>query len=81
MSKTRRIQSFRPVYTQEFDFIRKSNKGTSYALCIVCNSDINISHGGKSDIVQPAKSSKHVSSFNKEKRAMLHVRNGYIFDC
>ena len=59
MSKTRRTQCFRPAYTEEFEFIRKLNKGTSYALFTVCNNDISISYGEKSDIVQDAKSSKH----------------------
>ena len=59
MSKTRRTQSFLPAYTEEFKFIRKLNKGTSYALFTECNDGINISYGGKSDIVQHAKSSKH----------------------
>ena len=65
MSKMQRTQSFHPVYLKEFDFIRKSNKRTSYTLCNVCNSSINISHRGKSNIVPHAKSSEHVSSFNK----------------
>ena len=59
MSKTRRTQWFRPAYTEEFEFTRKLNKGTLYTLFTVCDNDINISYGGKSDIVQHTKSSKH----------------------
>ena len=59
MSKTQRTQTFHPAYMEEFEFIRKLNKGTTHALFTVCNNDINISYGGKSNIVQLAKSSKH----------------------
>lgn len=53
------LQSYRETYSVEFPCIKKSVRGTKYAFCSVCSSDISISHGGKSDITLHLKSQKH----------------------
>ena len=52
---------FRENLTEQFPFIKHSNKGVNFAYCSICNTDINIGNGGISLIKQHLISTKHVS--------------------
>ena len=50
--KKRREQSYSSKYGEEFSFITNSKVSSLHAFCKPCRKDINISHGGRLDIVQ-----------------------------
>ena len=52
---------FRENLTEQFPFIKHSNKGVNFAYCSICNTDINIGNGGISLNKQHLISTKHVS--------------------
>ena len=52
-------QKFKEEYHSKYPFIIKSDKGSSYAKCTICASDINICHGGINDINKHISTSKH----------------------
>jgi hypothetical protein len=63
MSKKQKyLQVFKNDYSNEFHFIKKSNKGVHYAFCEECRTDISISHGGRHDIVQHISMKKHINN-------------------
>lgn len=58
----RYLQVFKDSYKTEFPFILQSSRGNYFAFCSVCRCDINISHGGKTDIVTHSSTQKHKDS-------------------
>ena len=63
MSKQLHNQQFSERYSKEFDFIHKSRRWDSYALCVLCNVDLSISHGGRSDIMAHSKTKKQIEAY------------------
>lgn len=55
-------QVFREQYSVEFPYIKKSEKGDLFAYCTTCRCDINIAHGGKTDITVHSRSAKHLTN-------------------
>ena len=51
-------------WCDKFNFIRKSSKGDTFALCRVCRIDINVGHGGENDINRHIATSKHKECIN-----------------
>ena len=58
--KKRREQSYSSKYGEEFSFITNSKVSSLHAFCKPCRKDINISHGGRLDIVQHSKTAVHL---------------------
>ena len=58
--KKRREQSYSSKYGEEFSFITNSKVSSLHAFCKSCRKDINISHGGRLDIVQHSKTAVHL---------------------
>ena len=50
---------YKPEWATDLQFICHSDKGPMFAYCRVCNTHINVAHGGKSDIVRHASSASH----------------------
>ena len=48
----------------KFNFIHKSSKGDTFALCGVCRIDINVGHGGENDINRHITTSKYKECFD-----------------
>lgn len=74
LSKERKkyLQVFLKQYTSEFGCILASRKGEHFAFCTVCNCDISISHGGRTDVATHVASKKHASNLqSKEKQHRL----------
>lgn len=57
MSKRKHL--FRDEYEREFNGIKRSRKGEGYALCGICNSDINLEAMGKAAITAHNATDKH----------------------
>lgn len=60
--KKQYFQVFRESYSQDFPCILKSSKGQKFAFCSTCRCDFNIAHGGRNDISNHVKCSKHVTN-------------------
>ena len=60
--KKRREQSYSSKYGEEFSFITNSKVSSLHAFCKPCRKDVNISHGGRLDIVQHSKTAVHLFS-------------------
>lgn len=58
--KKQYFQVFREEYTRNFPCILKSDKGQHFVFCSICRCDINIGHGGRNDITNHLKCTKHV---------------------
>ena len=67
--KKRREQHFTSKYSEEFSFITASAHSTLHAFCKICRKDVNISHGGRGDIVQHCKTSVHARNVQLEESA------------
>ena len=50
---------YKPEWATDLQFICHSDKGPTFAYCRVCNTHINVAHGGKSDISRHASSTSH----------------------
>ena len=59
--KRKYATKYQPEWATEMDFICASDKGTTFAYCRVCNVHINVSFGGKYDIVRHSKAGCHVA--------------------
>lgn len=57
-----RKQTFSSKYSAEFPFITSSSVSPNHAFCKPCRSNINIAHGGRSDIVRHAKTTSHTNA-------------------
>ena len=58
--KMKVAQKFRDEYTRTWSFIKPSRLSDEHALCTICNTDIKISGGAKSDIEKHIKTTKHL---------------------
>ena len=47
---------YQPEWATQMDFICASDKGAMFAYCKVCNVHVNVSFGGKYDVVRHSKS-------------------------
>ena len=65
--KKNHIEKYYDRYSQKFDFIQASRSGDNYALYFICSVDITVDHGGKSDIINHAKTKKHQKNFEAYK--------------
>ena len=60
-AKKKYAAKYKPEWATDLQFviICHSDKGPTFAYCRVCNTHINVVHGGKSDIVRHASSASH----------------------
>lgn len=59
--KQRVLQHYRSEYAVQYPVIAKSSVSDCHAYCNVCKVDINIGHGGVTDISKHVATAKHVS--------------------
>lgn len=52
--------SFQQAFTKEFPCIISSKKGSTFAMCTVCNCEFSVAHGGKTDVVKHVNTKKHL---------------------
>lgn len=57
--KIKYSSSFQKAYTDEFPCIVSSRKGNTFAMCIVCQTDFSVAHGGRSDVLKHVSTQKH----------------------
>nr|XP_015928697.2 uncharacterized protein LOC107455586 [Parasteatoda tepidariorum] len=67
--KIKYSSSFQKAYTEEFPCIISSRKGNTFAMCVVCQTDFNVAHGGRSDVV------KHVSTLKHKDKVKIVDQN------
>ena len=67
MKKQRVAQRYRSEYAMRYPIITKSSMSDSHAYCNLCKVDINIGHGGLTDIT------KHVGTVKHSTKAALHT--------
>ena len=60
-AKKKYAAKYKPQWATDLQFIIicHSDNGPTFAYCRVCNTHINVAHGGKSDIVRQASSASH----------------------
>jgi hypothetical protein len=60
-TKKRRYDSkYQEKWQQEYPWIRRSDRGVTFAFCSVCCIHISVSHGGKNDAEKHSKTSQHI---------------------
>ncbi|XP_062393735.1 uncharacterized protein LOC134082097 isoform X2 [Sardina pilchardus] len=69
---------YRDQWDSEFTFLRRSRFGNSHAFCMVCNSDLSISHGGRNDIRQHEKSAKHKRGLELEAQQHAQPTSAFV---
>ncbi|XP_034536243.1 uncharacterized protein LOC117810492 [Notolabrus celidotus] len=57
--KTKKSCKYLEKWDSEFTFLKRSRMGHSHAFCKICNCDFSVSHGGRNDVSQHEKSTKH----------------------
>lgn len=62
-------QVFLECYIKEFTWVTHSRAGSNYAFCICCACDINIAHGGRSDLRAHESTAKHTRNATNEEKS------------
>ena len=57
--KKKYAAKYKPEWATDLQFICHSDKRPTFAYCRVCNTHLNVAHGGKSDLVRHASSTSH----------------------
>jgi len=59
--KKRRYESkYQETWQQEYPWIKRSDRGATFAFCLVCCIHISVSHGGKNDASKHSKTAQHM---------------------
>jgi len=53
------VQKFKPEYTKQFAFIKKSRLGETHAFCDACSADFSVAHAGLFDVKKHITTDKH----------------------
>ena len=56
------MSSFKDEWRSTYWWVKRSVKGDGYAFCVVCNVNINVSHGGKNDLTKHQKTMSHTAN-------------------
>lgn len=56
----KRLVTFRLDWLKDFPFLKRSDRGNTYALCTTCDLHFVISHGGRDDIKRHSKTAGHI---------------------
>ena len=68
---------YQPEWATEMNFICASDKGASFGYCKVCNVHVNVSSGGKYDVVRHSKSASHVT-LQKATKTQPQVKSFFV---
>ena len=68
--KRKYAAKYQPEWATQMDVICASEKGPKFAYCKVCNVHVNVSFGGKYDVVRHSKSASHGTLKNATKTQM-----------
>lgn len=67
------LQSYKISYSNEYPFLKKSNKSDHHAFCTECGVDFSVAHAGKGDIINHVRSKKHnENSRSKAQTSKIH---------
>ncbi|XP_070408565.1 uncharacterized protein [Nothobranchius furzeri] len=67
--KSKKSCKYLEKWDSEFTFLKKSRMGHSHAFCKICSCDFSVSHGGRNDVSQHEKSTKHKRWLEAQKHA------------
>ncbi|XP_054601663.1 uncharacterized protein [Nothobranchius furzeri] len=67
--KSKKSCKYLEKWHSEFTFLKKSRMGQSHAFCKICSCDFSVSHGGRNDVSQHEKSTKHKRWLEAQKHA------------
>uniref|UniRef100_A0A1A8NSA0 Connexin 27.5 n=1 Tax=Nothobranchius rachovii TaxID=451742 RepID=A0A1A8NSA0_9TELE len=67
--KSKKSCKYLEKWDSEFTFLKKSRMGQSHAFCKICSCDFSVSHGGRNDVSQHEKSTKHKRWLEAQKHA------------
>uniref|UniRef100_A0A8C6LN13 Uncharacterized LOC107389530 n=1 Tax=Nothobranchius furzeri TaxID=105023 RepID=A0A8C6LN13_NOTFU len=69
--KSKKLCKYLEKWDSEFTFLKKSRMGQSHAFCKICSCDFSVSHGGRNDVSQHEKSTKHKRWLEAQKHAQM----------
>lgn len=65
--KQKKACKYLEIWDSKFTFLKRSRVGNSQAFCKICNCDFSVSHGGRNDVSQHEKSTKHKRKLEAQK--------------
>ena len=69
---------YQPEWATQMDFICASEMGAMFAYCKVCNVHVNVSFGGKYDVVRHSKSASHNSTLKNVTKTQLQMKSFFV---